>query len=66
MIKDKLPSDMVYVTPTDVIIDEIEELQNDMIAYKKYLAETVKSLAGFRARQQKLQDDFDLIKKYVE
>jgi len=66
MIKDRLPKDLNYVPPTDTIIDEIEELQEDMIAYKKYLAETVKSLAGFRQRQQKLQDDFDLIKKYVE
>ena len=66
MIKDRLPKDLNYVPSTDTIIDEIEELQEDMIAYKKYLAETVKSLAGFRQRQQKLQDDFDLIKKYVE
>ena len=65
MIRDKLPSGMVYVPPMDAIIDAIEDLQSDMVAYKKYLAETVKSLAGFRARQQKLQDDFDLLKGYL-
>ena len=66
MIRDRLPKDLNYVPPTDTIIEAIEELQDDMIAYKKYLAETVKSLAALRARINKLQDDFDLIKKYVE
>lgn len=62
MIKDRLPKDMNYVPPMDTIIDTIEDLQSDMIAYKKYLAETVKSLAALRARIDKLQDKFDSAK----
>jgi len=66
MIRDKFPKGLNFVPPTDAIIDAIEELETDMVAYKKYLAETAKSLTALWARVGKVQKNLDLIKKYVE
>ena len=66
MIRDKLPQDLNFVSPTDIIIDSIEELERQMSVANKMLAETLKKLASYRAKVDKLQEDINLVTKYVE
>ena len=66
MIKERLPRDLNYVPPTDEIIDSIQALEEDLATHKKLLGTAVKQMVDLRARVDKVQDDFDLIKKYTE
>ena len=66
MIKDKLPKDLNYVPPTDIIIDSIANLEEDMAIQKKLMGDLLKKLVKLRATVDKVQEDFDLIKKYTE
>ena len=66
MIKDRLPKDLNYVPPTNIIIDSIANLEEDMAVQKKLMGDLLKKLVKLRASVDKVQDDFDLIKKYTE
>ena len=66
MIQNRLPKDMNFVPPMDVIVDSIERLEEDVELYKAFAVRLDKSLAKILAKLNDLQKDFDLIKKYCE
>ena len=66
MIRDRLPKDLNFVPPTNIIIDSIANLEEDMAVQKKLMGDLLKKLVKLRASVDKVQDDFDLIKKYTE
>ena len=65
MIKDRLPKDLNYVPPTDIIIDSIANLEEDMAVQKKLMGDLLKKLVKLRASVDKVQKDFDLLKGYL-
>jgi hypothetical protein len=65
MIKDKV-KDFNFVPPNNLIIDAIESLENQVTTFSRLLGETVKSIATLRGKVDKIQKDFDLIKKYTK
>ena len=66
MIKDKLPSDLIYVPPMDVIIESIEALEKMISSNTAMLSDLLRQTAGYVAKVDKIQKDFNLIKKYTE
>ena len=65
MIKDKLPKDLNFVPPTNIIIDSIANLEEDMAVQKKLMGDLLKKLVKLRASVDKVQKDFDLLKGYL-
>lgn len=65
MIKNKLPKDLNYVPPTNIIIDSIANLEEDMAVQKKLMGDLLKKLVKLRASVDKVQKDFDLLKGYL-
>jgi len=65
MIKNKLPKDLNYVPPTNIIIDSIANLEEDMAVQKKLMGNLLKKLVKLRASVDKVQKDFDLLKGYL-
>ena len=65
MIKDRLPKDLNYVPPTNIIIDSIANLEEDMAVQKKLMGDLLKKLVKLRASVDKVQKDFDLLKGYL-
>jgi len=65
MIKDKV-RDFNFVPPMDTIVEIIEQLESTVENYREYISEMDKTIARLRGRVDKMQKDFDLIKKYVE
>lgn len=65
MIRDRLPKDLNYVPPTDIIIDCISVLELEAESHRKMLADVLKKLVDIRARVDKVQKDFDLLKGYL-
>ena len=65
MIKNKLPKDLNYVPPTNIIIDSIQAIEEDLGVHKKLMGELLKKLVKLRASVDKVQKDFDLLKGYL-
>ena len=66
MIKDKLPKNLNFVPPTDVIIEAIQDLERNIREQNTLIMEMDKVIATLRGKVERIQKDFDLIKKYVE
>jgi len=66
MIRDKLPDDIVFVPPMDTIIESIEALEKMISTNTAMLADVLRTTAGYVAKVDKLQEDVDLITKYVK
>jgi uncharacterized coiled-coil protein SlyX len=66
MIKDKLPQDLNFVPPTDVIIEAIEDLEGSIRKQNTWLMEMDKDIAKLKGQVEKLQKELKLIKKYTE
>ena len=66
MIQNRLPKDMNFVPPMDVIVDSIERLEEEVETYKTFVIKLDKSLATFMGKIDDFQKDLNLIKKYCK
>ena len=66
VLKDKLPQDLNFVPPTNMIIEAIEDLEKSIREQNTLIMEMDKAIATLRGRVDKVQKDFKLIKKYIE
>jgi len=65
MIRDKLPPDINFVPPLDTLVDCIATLELQAESHGKLLENVLRKLVDYRARVDKIQEDFDLLKGYL-